>query len=86
MDLERNVRIPELYDLHHFHDNELHQGYDYKNNILKRTLSKQLFKNDITNNFLLKLQDMVALMVDSNVILRNWFNHNVTKYYDKHNN
>lgn len=86
MDLEKNVHIPELYDLNHRNDNELHRGYDYKNNVLKRSLSRQLFKNNITNGFLLRLQDMVALMIDSNVILRNFFNYNVSKYYDKHNN
>lgn len=85
-DLERNVHIPELYDLNHRHDNNLNQGYDYKENLLKDSLSKSLFQNDTTNSFLLKLQEIIALTVDSNVITRNWFNHTVNKYYDKHNN
>ncbi len=85
-DLEKNVHIPELYDLNHRHDNNLNISYDYKENILKDSLSKQLFKNDITNNFLLKFQEVIALSIDSNVITRNWFNHTINKYYDKHNN
>ncbi len=85
-DLEKNVHISELYDLNHRHDNNLNVGYDYKNNILKDNLSRQLFKNDITNEFLLKLQDLIVLTIDSNVITRNWFNHTVSKYYTKHNN
>ena len=85
-DLEKNAHIPELYDLNHRHDNNLNQGYNYKDNLLKNSLSRQLFDNDITNGFLLKLQDLIVLTVDSNVILRNWFNHTVSKYYDKHNN
>lgn len=85
-DLEKNVHIPELYDLNHRHDNNLNQGYNYKDNLLKNSLSKPLFENDITNGFLLRLQSLIVLTVDSNVILRNWFNHTVSKYYDKHNN
>lgn len=85
-DLEKNVHIPELYDLNHRHDNNLNQGYNYKDNVLKNSLSKTLFQNDITNNFLLLLQSLIALNIDSNVITRNWFNHTVSKYYDKHNN
>jgi hypothetical protein len=85
-DLEKGVHIPELYDLNHRHDNNLNQGYNYKENLLKDSLSKQLFQNDITNSFLLKLQDLIVLTVDSNVITRNWFNHTISKYYDKHSN
>jgi hypothetical protein len=86
MNLERNLHIPELYDLSHRNDNEIHLGYDYKNNVLTNSISKQLFKNDITNGFLLNLQQMVVHMIDSNVILRNWFNFTVNKYYDRYNN
>ena len=85
-DLEKGVHIPELYDLNHRHDNNLNAGYNYKDNILKDSLSKQLFQNDITNGFLLQLQSLIVLSIDSNVITRNWFNHTVSKYYDKHNN
>jgi hypothetical protein len=86
MNLEKYSYISELYDIEHRNDSNIHIGYDYQNNILKNTLSKQLFKNNNTNTFILKLQDMVALMFQSKVILRNWFNYTVNKYYDKHNN
>ena len=82
--LERNLHIPELYDLNHRHDNDLNIGYNYKENVLKDSLSKQLFNNDITNGFLLRLQKLVVLTIDSNVIIRNWFNHTVSRYYDRH--
>ncbi|MFW6243102.1 MAG: hypothetical protein ACOC2W_02990 [bacterium] len=82
--LEKNVHISELYDLNHRNDNDLNIGYNYKDNVLKDSLSKQLFNNDITNGFILHLQKMVALTIDSNVILRNWFNHTVSKFYDRH--
>lgn len=86
MELEKYSYINELYDLEHRNDSNTYPSYDYHNNILKNTLSKQLFKNDITNGFLLKLQDMITLKIQSKSILRNWFNFTVNKYYDKHNN
>ena len=86
MDLEKNVHIPELYDLNHRHDNNLNQGFDYKDEVLKKSLSRRIFDNDIANNFLLMLQQMISLTIDSNVILRNWFNFGTSKYYDKHSN
>jgi len=85
-DLEKSVHISELYDLNHRHDNNLNKGYNYKDNVLKDSLSNRLFDNDITNGFLLKLQELIVLTIDSNVITRNWFNYTVSKYYDKHNN
>lgn len=84
--LEKSVHIPELYDLHHRHDNELHNAEGYKNNILERSLSRNIYQNDITAGFLDKLQPMVVHMISSNVILRNWFNWTTSKYYDRHNN
>lgn len=86
MDLEKSIHIPELYDLNHRHDNNLNEGYNYKDNILKISLSRRIFDNDIANNFLLMLQKMVSLTIESNSIVRNWFNPTVSKYYDKHNN
>ena len=85
-DLEKGLHIPELYDLNHFNDKELHVGYNYQDNVMTRSLSKQLFKNDKTNGFLINLQYMVVCMIQSNLISRNWFNHTVSKYYDKHPN
>jgi len=85
-DLEKGVHIPELYDLNHRHDNNLNRGYNYKDNLLKNSLSRPLFDNDITNGFLLRLQSLIVLTVDSNVILRNWFNYTVSKYDDKQSN
>lgn len=85
-DFEKSLHIPELYDLNHFKDNIKNVGYNYQDNVLKRSLSKQLFKNDKTNGFLLNLQQMVVCTIQSNLILRNWFNHTVSKYYDKHPN
>lgn len=84
--LDRKSHISELYDLSHKNDKEIHIGYDYKNNLLKNSLSKQLFKNDDLYKFLNHIQSMMVCMFESNMILRNWFNHNVPKWYDRHVN
>jgi hypothetical protein len=84
--LEKGVHIPELYDLNHRHDKELYNAENYKDKILERSLSKNIYQNNKTAGFLDKLQPMVVQMITSNVILRNWFNWTVSKYYDRHNN
>lgn len=85
-DLEKGLHIPELYDLNHFKDKQLNAGYNYQDNVLSRSLSRQLYKNDKTNGFLVHLQNMMVCMIQSNLISRNWFNFTVSKYYDKHPN
>jgi len=84
--LEKEVHIPELYELNHRHDKELHNAETYKERILERSLSKNIYQNDKTAGFLDLLQPMVVQMINGNVILRNWFNWTVSKYYDRHNN
>jgi len=84
--LEKDTQINELYDLHHFNDNFSNIPNNFRDNILKNSLSKQLFKNDINNEFLLYLQKIIVTLLDSSIIIRNWFNFNVSKYYDKHIN
>ena len=83
---EKNVHIPELYELSHRHDIELHNAETYKDKILEKSLSKNLYQNDKTAGFLDLLQPMVVQMISSNSIIRNWFNWTTSKYYDRHNN
>ena len=84
--LENDVHINELYILAHRHDNELHNAVEYKTNLLEKSLSKSLYKNNKTKGFLDLLQPMVTHMITSNVIIRNWFNWTTSKYYDRHSN
>lgn len=86
MDFEKNIHIDELYDLKHRHDNELYNVNEYKDHLLKGSLSKNLYKNDKTRGFLEHLQEMVGHMYSTNTVLRNWFNWNTHKYYDRHHN
>ena len=86
MDLEKGLHIPELYDLMHRNDDEIHPPFDYKDKVLSNSLSKQIYKNETTGTFLDMFQDLIVHMIDSNVITRNWFNPAVSKYYSRHNN
>ena len=85
-DLEKYNHISELYELKHINDGLLNQPFDYKNNILKNTLSNYIYKNDFNNEFLKKLQELLSFFINSNTLIRNWFNPTVSKYWDKHNN
>lgn len=84
--IENDVHINELYILQHRHDNEIHNATTYKEHILEKSLSKSLYNNDKLNGFLAMLQPMIIHMINSNTLIRNWFNFTVSKYDDRHNN
>lgn len=83
--IERESEIKELYDLRHRKDN-IERGFDYENQILKKTLSGVIYKNPNLSSFLEQLRVQVVLMIDSVVVVRNFWNYTVDKYYDRHNN
>lgn len=83
---EKLTQISEIYDYNHFNDNELYLPYDMNNSILDKSLSPYMFKNDITNDYLTQLDNVISLVESSNVILRNWFNPTVSKYYNRYPN
>jgi len=75
--------LPELHTLMHRHDNN--RNYvDYEGKILKETLSPYIFENDLMNNWLNKMQPMVALLFDQMNVIKNFKNYTVDKYYYKH--
>ena len=84
--LDRNLHIKELYDLKHINDNELHVGFDYETNVMNKTLSNMMFKNPYTANFITQLKDLIVVTIESNLVMRNFFNYTVPKYYNRHNN
>ena len=59
---------------------------NYKDKLLEKTISKNIYQNDNIAGFLDLLQPMVTTMINGNLILRNWFNWTVPKWYDRHNN
>lgn len=84
--LERDSQIKELYDLKHINDKELHTGFDYEQNLMIRSLSNVMFQNPTTAQFIEKIKYLFVNMIESNLIVRNFFNYTSGKYYNKHNN
>jgi hypothetical protein len=84
--IEEKVNIKEVYNLKHINDNEIHTGYDYQTNMTRRLMSEVMFRNPNLNEFITKLQDQMVWMLESTLVMRNFFNHVVGKYYNRHNN
>lgn len=84
--IENDVHINELYILSHRHDNEINNSKTYKTELLNKSISPALYKNDNVAGFLDLLQPMVYHMIASNSMIRNWLNYTVSKYYDRYVN
>jgi hypothetical protein len=85
--IEKESQIKELYEFRHFHDDfGDNTPPDYENKLLPNTLSDSMFKNDNTREYLDKLQVMYNWALESTLVLRNFWNYTVHKYYDKHLN
>jgi hypothetical protein len=84
--LERDKQIPELYDLKHRKDDIKNKGADYRNNLVSNTTSGYLINNDNLNDFMTWIQSMCSMIIQTNLVLRNFWNYDVDKYYDNHNN
>lgn len=84
--LDRETQIKELYDLKHINDNETHTGFDYEENLMSKSLSNVMFQNQITNGFIDKIKPLYLNMIESNLIVRNFFNYTVSKWYNRHSN
>jgi hypothetical protein len=83
--LEQKSHINELFKIKHKHDNLKNIAYNYENDLLNKTLSPVLFKNNNLNDYLKQLQTLIVLRIDSVSLVRNKFNHIVCKYYNKYN-
>lgn len=87
MAIEKESQIKELYEFKHFHDdNAGHEPFDYENRLLTDTMSNTIFKNDTTRGFLEHLQKMHVWALESTLVVRNFFNFSVNKYYNRHTN
>jgi hypothetical protein len=84
--IETSKHINELYNLKHINDKELYSKSNYENEILRRSLSNVLYRNDLNANFLNLLQQKMVWMIDSTLIIRNYWNYTVDKFYNRHSN
>lgn len=83
--IEKDTQIKELYELKHMND-KIESGFDYEEGLMRTSFSNVMFQNEMTNIFLEKLKSLLIYSIESNLVIRNWFNYTVSKYYNKHNN
>ena len=84
--IDQQLHIKELYDLKHRNDNEIHTHYDYENNLLTNLTSNVLYRNEQTSAFMDQLQQLCVWSHESVLIVRNFFNWTVDKFYNRHSN
>jgi len=83
--IEKDTQIKELYELKHMND-KIETGFDYEEGLMRTTFSNVMFQNQMTSDFLNKIKSLLIYTVESNLVVRNWFNYTVHKFYNKHNN
>lgn len=77
--LLEDKELPELFNIkHRFDDNKNH--VDYGSKLLSGSLSPYIYKNDMMNGFLTRLQKMVVILFDQQNIIKNLKNYIVDKY------
>jgi len=84
--IEESKHVPELYYIKHRKDDLKNTGFDYQNKLFDRTLSGVMFGNPTLKTFLSYLQNQAVWMIESTLVVRNFWNYTVDKYYNKHNN
>jgi hypothetical protein len=84
--IERESQIKELYDLKHRKDDEIHVHFDYETELLNKMMPEYARRNDVVNAFSKQLQKLMVWGIETNLVLRNFYNFTVGKYYDKHSN
>lgn len=76
--------LPEIHFMKHRHDN--HSNFvDYEKKILDANLSPYIFNNDLMNNWLKRMQPLVALLFDKMNVMKNLKNYMVDKYEYRQN-
>lgn len=84
--IQKDKHIKENWYINHRNDNLKYTGFNYEEKLFSRLFSNLMFDNKILNNFMLKLQKMVVLMLESTLVIRNFFNFTIDKYSNKHSN
>ena len=82
--LEQKSQIPEYYYLQTRWNDNPNRHYPWEDHILKKTLSPHIYNNPNMADYLLLLEKSTALTVETNNIIRNYFNISVDKYYNDH--
>ncbi len=79
--LYERQNLPELHYLKHLHDEDPKQKYlKYDEMILDKSLSPYIYENSLMNNWLKRMQPLVALLLDQMNVMKNFRNYMVDKY------
>jgi len=84
--IQEEKHITELWNVKHRKDDLKYTGFNYEENLYRRTLSSVMFDNPILNEFLTRLQKQTILMLESTLVVRNFWNYTVPRFYNKHPN
>jgi len=84
--LDKTRQIPELYYLKTKWNRNDKRHFPWEENMLKKTISPTMFNNKNMSEYLLQLETMLSLVVESVNVVRNFFNISVHKYYNDHAN
>ena len=84
--IEKNLYTKENWDLRHINDINPNPGFDYENDMARRSMSDVMFRNPNLANFITRLQGQMVWMLESTLVVRNFFNHTCGKYFSGHNN
>jgi hypothetical protein len=82
--MSKNKNLPELWWARNRHNNNLHRHWEWEEKLLTRLISPVIWKNDINNAVLSRIQPLIAIMLESVTELRNMFNFTVTKDWNNH--
>lgn len=84
--IEKEKHIKELWYINHRNDELKYTGFNYEEKLFKRIFSNLMFDNPTLNEFMLQLQKMSVLMLESTLVVRNFWNYTVPRFYNKHPN
>jgi hypothetical protein len=84
--IQKERFIPELYDLNHRNDTNVHTPFDYETDLYNKLYSDRMFLNPQLNNFLTQMKKTTTWWIESVLIIKNLFNFTVDKHYNGHLN
>jgi hypothetical protein len=68
-----------LYDIRDSAQDNLYGGFDYKNRIFEKTMSKVILRDPVKASILAYLQKVIFGLVESTKQIKNFFNYTVKK-------
>lgn len=84
--IERESQIKELFDLKHRKDEDPNIHFDYENRLMEKLMPEYGRRNDNVFNFTNQIQKLMVWGIETQLVLRNYYNPSVSKYYSNHPN